>query len=105
MLSERQLKLVGSSLNSSRVCWATWRGKLAFQAEPSCAILTDLNFTLSGKARIQPGGGAGYQLEIVDRRGYFQLLQRHDNDDRLLAFLLLNTFTPRVQLASALNFA
>lgn len=82
-------------------------GRLARQTGVSGrTILRDidyLNFTLSGKARIQPGGSAGYQLEIVDRRGYFQLLQRHDNDDRLLAFLLLNTFTPRVQLASALN--
>lgn len=102
MLSERQLKLV--DLLEQRPCLL---GDLARQTGVSGrTILRDidyLNFTLSGKARIQPGGSAGYQLEIVDRRGYFQLLQRHDNDDRLLAFLLLNTFTPRVQLASALN--
>lgn len=102
MLSERQLKIV--DLLEQQPCSL---GELARQTGVSGrTILRDidyLNFTLSGKARIQPGGGAGYQLEIVDRRGYFQLLQRHDNDDRLLAFLLLNTFTPRVQLASALN--
>lgn len=102
MLSERQLKLV--DLLEQQPCLL---GDLARQTGVSGrTILRDidyLNFTLSGKARIQPGGSAGYQLEIVDRRGYFQLLQRHDNDDRLLAFLLLNTFTPRVQLASALN--
>lgn len=102
MLSERQLKLV--DLLEQRPCLL---GDLARQTGVSGrTILRDidyLNFTLSGKARIQPGGSSGYQLEIVDRRGYFQLLQRHDNDDRLLAFLLLNTFTPRVQLASALN--
>lgn len=102
MLSERQLKLV--DLLEQQPCLL---GDLARQTGVSGrTILRDidyLNFTLSGKARIQPGGSAGYQLEIVDRRGYFQLLQRHDNDDRLLAFLLLNTFTPRVQLASALH--
>ncbi|MBA2140309.1 transcriptional regulator, partial [Salmonella enterica subsp. houtenae serovar 44:z36,[z38]:-] len=72
----------------------------------SRTILRDidyLNFTLSGKARIQPGGNAGYQLDIVDRRRFFQLLQRHDNDDRLLAFLLLQAFATRAQLAAALN--
>lgn len=102
MLSERQLKLVDileqrpSSLS-----------ELARQTGVSSrTILRDidyLNFTLSGRARIQPGGSAGYQLDIADRRSFFQLLQRHDNDDRLLAFLLLNTFTPRVELAAALN--
>jgi biotin operon repressor len=102
MLSERQLKIV--DILEQQPCPL---GELARQTGVSSrTILRDidyLNFTLSGKARIQPGGNAGYQLDIVDRRGYFQLLQRHDNDDRLLAFLLLNTFTPRVQLASALN--
>lgn len=102
MLNERQFKLVEileqrpSSLS-----------ELARQTGVSSrTILRDidyLNFTLSGRARIQPGGSAGYQLDIADRRSFFQLLQRHDNDDRLLAFLLLNAFTPRVQLASALN--
>ncbi|POT54875.1 transcriptional regulator [Citrobacter amalonaticus] len=102
MLNERQLAIVDSL--EQQPCSL---GELARQTGVSSrTILRDidyLNFTLSGKARIQPGGSAGYQLEIVDRRSFFQLLQRHDNDDRLLAFLLLNTFTPRAQLASALN--
>ncbi|MDM2925207.1 putative frv operon regulatory protein [Citrobacter sp. Cpa228] len=102
MLSERQLKIV--DILEQQPCPL---GELARQTGVSGrTILRDidyLNFTLSGKARIQPGGNAGYQLDIVDRRSFFQLLQRHDNDDRLLAFLLINTFTPRVQLASALN--
>lgn len=102
MLSERQLKIV--DILEQQPCPL---GELARQTGVSSrTILRDidyLNFTLSGKARIQPGGNAGYQLDIVDRRSFFQLLQRHDNDDRLLAFLLLNTFTPRIQLASALN--
>ena len=104
MLSERQLKLIdileqqpGSLSELARQTGVSGR-----------TILRDidyLNFTLSGKARIQPGSNAGYQLEIVDRRSFFQLLQRHDNDDRLLALLLLNAFTPRAQLASALNLS
>ncbi|MDI9803150.1 putative frv operon regulatory protein [Citrobacter koseri] len=102
MLSERQLKIVDLLEQQPHSL-----GELARQTGVSGrTILRDidyLNFTLSGKARIQPGGSAGYQLDIIDRRRFFQLLQRHDNDDRLLAFLLLNTFTPRVQLASALN--
>lgn len=102
MLSERQLKLV--DLLEQQPCSLTELAR--HTGVSSRTILRDidyLNFTLSGKARIQPGGSTGYQLEIIDRRSFFQLLQRHDNDDRLLALLLLNTFTPRVQLASALN--
>ncbi|MBJ8737146.1 putative frv operon regulatory protein [Citrobacter amalonaticus] len=102
MLSERQLTLV--DLLEQR---PNSLSELARQTGVSGrTILRDIdyiNFTLSGKARIQPGGSAGYQLDIIDRRSFFQLLQRHDNDDRLLALLLLNTFTPRVQLASSLN--
>jgi len=102
MLNDRQLKIVDILEQQ-----ASPLSELARQTGVSGrTILRDidyLNFTLSGKARIQPGGSAGYQLDIVDRRSYFQLLQRHDNDDRLLAFLLLNTFTTRLQLASALN--
>lgn len=102
MLSERQLTLV--DLLEQQPCSLN---ELARQTGVSGrTILRDIdyiNFTLSGKARIQPGGSAGYQLDIIDRRNYFQLLQRHDNDDRLLALLLLNPFTPRVQLASSLN--
>jgi putative frv operon regulatory protein len=102
MLSERQLRIV--DLLEQQPCLL---GELARQTGVSSrTILRDidyLNFTFSGKARIHPSGGAGYQLDIVDRRGYFQLLQRHDNDDRLLAILLLNPFTTRVQLAATLN--
>ncbi|ECF6076211.1 HTH domain-containing protein [Salmonella enterica subsp. houtenae] len=102
MLSERQLKLV--DILEQQPCPL---GELARQTGVSSrTILRDidyLNFTLSGKAYIQAGSSAGYQLEIVDRRSFFQLLQRHDNDDRLLAYLLLNAFTPRAQLACTLN--
>ncbi|ELO0756281.1 PTS sugar transporter subunit IIA [Salmonella enterica] len=102
MLNERQLTLV-ELLEQQR--WSL--SELARHTGVSSrTILRDidyLNFTLSDKARIQPGGNAGYQLDIVDRRRFFQLLQRHDNDDRLLAFLLLQAFSTRAQLASALN--
>ncbi len=102
MLNERQLALLDileqqpSALN-----------ELARQTGVSGrTVLRDidyLNFTLSGTANIHAAGGSGYLLEIFDRRRYFQLLQRHDNDDRLLALLLLNAFTTRSQLADALN--
>ncbi|MBB1199338.1 HTH domain-containing protein [Enterobacteriaceae bacterium 89] len=81
--------------------------ELAQQAGVSARTITRdidyLNFTLNGRARILSLGGGGVQLEILDRKHYFQLLQRHDNDDRLLALLLLNGFTTRLQLADALN--
>lgn len=74
MLSERQLKLV--DILEQQPCSL---GELARQTGVSSrTILRDidyLNFTLSGKAYIQAGGSAGYQLEIVDRRSFFQLLQ------------------------------
>ena len=102
MLNERQLKIVDLLEQQPRT-----PGELAQQTGVSGrTILRDidyLNFTLNGKARISASGSAGYQLEIFERRSFFQLLQKHDNDDRLLALLLLNTFTPRAQLASALN--
>ena len=102
MLNERQLKIVDLLEQQPHT-----PGELAQQTGVSGrTILRDidyLNFTLNGKARISAGGGVGYQLEIFDRRSFFQLLQKHDNDDRLLALLFLNTFTPRAQLASALN--
>ncbi len=86
------------------ICWSNSRarpGELAQQTGVSGrTILRDidyLNFTLNGKARIFASGSAGYQLEIFERRSFFQLLQKHDNDDRLLALLLLNTFTPPVR--------
>lgn len=102
MLNERQLKIVDLLEQQPRT-----PSELAQQTGVSGrTILRDidyLNFTLNGKARIFASGSAGYQLEIFERRSFFQLLQKHDNDDRLLALLLLNTFTPRAQLASALN--
>lgn len=102
MLNERQLKIVDLLEQQPRT-----PGELAQQTGVSGrTILRDidyLNFTLNGKARISASGSAGYQLEIFERRSFFQLLQKHDNDYRLLALLLLNTFTPRAQLASALN--
>lgn len=102
MLNERQLKLV--DILEQQPCPL---GELARKTGVSSrTILRDidyLNFTLSGKARIQPGGSVGYLLDITDRRLFFQLLQRHDNDDRLLAFLLINGVTARAQLATALN--
>ena len=102
MLNERQLKIVDLLEQQPRT-----PGELAQQTGVSGrTILRDidyLNFTLNGKARIFASGSAGYQLEIFERRSFFQLLQKHDNDDRLLALLLLNTFTPRAQLASTLN--
>ena len=93
MLNERQLKIVDLLEQQPRT-----PGELAQQTGVSGrTILRDidyLNFTLNGKARIFASGSAGYQLEIFERRSFFQLLQKHDNDDRLLALLLLNTFTP-----------
>src|SRR5699024_10421606 len=48
-------------------------------------------------------GRAGSERAISELRIFFRFLQKHYNDDRLLALLLLNTFTPRAQLASTLN--
>ncbi len=81
----------------------SWRDGPGVSGRTILRDIDYLNFTLNGKARISASGSAGYQLEIFERRSFFQLLQKHDNDDRLLALLLLNTFTPRAQLASALN--
>jgi putative frv operon regulatory protein len=102
MLNERQLTLLdlleqqpGTLIELARLTEVSGR-----------TVLRDidyLNFTLSGTAHIQGTGSSGYRLEIFDRRRYFQLLQRHDNDDRLLAHLLINAFTTRTQLAEALN--
>lgn len=87
MLNERQLKIVDLLEQQPRT-----PGELAQQTGVSGrTILRDidyLNFTLNGKARIFASGSAGYQLEIFERRSFFQLLQKHDNDDRLLALLL-----------------
>ncbi len=90
------------------ICWSNSRTRRELAQQTGVSgrtILRDidyLNFTLNGKARISAGGGVGYQLEIFDRRS-FSVAAKHDNDDRLLALLFLNTFTPRAQLASALN--
>ena len=102
MLNQRQLAILEKLEHqpSSLV-------ELAQQAGVSARTITRdidyLNFTLNGRARVLSQGGSGIQLEIVDRKHYFQLLQRHDNDDRLLALLLLNGFTTRLQLADTLN--
>lgn len=102
MLTERQLTLI-DLLEHQALSLGELARKTGVSGRTVLRDLDYLNFTFSGKAHIHPGGNAGYQLEIVDKRGFFQLLQRHDNDDRLLALLLLNPFTPRIQLASALN--
>lgn len=102
MLNERQLALLEHLENQPQTL-----AELARLAGVSArTILRDLdylNFTLSGKARIAATGNATWQLDIVDRKRYFQLLHRHDNDDRMLVLLLLNAFTTRTQLADALN--
>lgn len=102
MLNERQLGLL-EKLEQQPSALA----ELAQQAGVSARTITRdidyLNFTLSGRARVINQGNAGVHLEILDRKHYFQLLQRHDNDDQLLALLLLNGFTTRLQLADALH--
>lgn len=74
MLNERQLKIVDLLEQQPRT-----PGELAQQTGVSGrTILRDidyLNFTLNGKARIFASGSAGYQLEIFERRSFFQLLQ------------------------------
>ncbi len=75
----------------------------AFQAGPSCVILTISTLPLTAKLVSLPVAVRAISWKSSERRSFFQLLQKHDNDDRLLALLLLNTFTPRAQLASALN--
>lgn len=78
MLNERQLKIVDLLEQQPRT-----PGELAQQTGVSGrTILRDidyLNFTLNGKARIFASGSAGYQLEIFERRSFFQLLQKHDH--------------------------
>jgi Transcriptional antiterminator len=102
MLNERQLAILEKLEHqpSSLV-------ELAQQAGVSPRTITRdidyLNFTLNSCARVLGQGAGVVQLEILDRKHYFQLLQRHDNDDQLLALLLLNGFTTRLQLADALH--
>lgn len=102
MLNERQLKLV-DMLEQQPCPLNELARKTAVSSRTILRDIDYLNFTFNGKARIHAGGNAGYQLDIIDRRHFFALLQRHDNDDRLLAFLLINGPTPRIQLATALN--
>ena len=102
MLNERQLALLETLENQPQTL-----AELARLAGVSPrTILRDLdylNFTLSGRARLFTTVNATWQLDILDRKSYFRLLQRHDNDDRLLVLLLQNAFTTRIQLADALN--
>lgn len=102
MLNERQLQLV-DLLEQHPVPLGELARLVGVSGRTILRDIDYLNFTLGGKAHIHSAGSDGYQLEIVDRRSFFQLLHRHDNDDRLLALLLLNPFTPRAQLAAALN--
>nr|WP_318384460.1 putative frv operon regulatory protein [uncultured Enterobacter sp.] len=102
MLNERQLALLEHLENQPQVL-AELARLAGVSARTIMRDLDYLNFTLSGKARISTTGNATWQLDIIDRKSYFQLLQRHDNDDQMLALLLLNAFTTRTQLADALN--
>lgn len=89
MLNERQLKIVDLLEQQPRT-----PGELAQQTGVSGrTILRDidyLNFTLNGKARIFASGSAGYQLEIFERRSFFQLLQKHDYDEVNYLILVKN---------------
>jgi putative frv operon regulatory protein len=102
MLNERQLSLL-VKLEHQPSSLAELAQQAGVSARTVSRDIDYLNFTLSGRARVTSQGSAGVQLEILDRKHYFQLLQRHDNDDQLLALLLLNGFTTRLQLADALN--
>lgn len=102
MLNERQLSLL-VKLEHQPSSLAELAQHAGVSARTISRDIDYLNFTLSGRARVTSQGSAGVQLEILDRKHYFQLLQRHDNDDQLLALLLLNGFTTRLQLADALN--
>lgn len=102
MLNERQLSLL-VKLENQPSSLAELAQIAGVSARTISRDIDYLNFTLSGRARVSSQGSAGVQLEILDRKHYFQLLQRHDNDDQLLALLLLNGFTTRLQLADALN--
>lgn len=101
MLNERQLKIVDLLEQQPRTP-ESWRNRLAFQAGPSCVILTISTSPLTAKPAFSPVVVRAISWKSSSAAA-FQLLQKHDNDDRLLALLLLNTFTPRAQLASALN--
>ena len=102
MLNERQFALL-DELESQPATLSALARQTGVSARTILRDIDYLNFTLSGKARIQAAGNALYQLEIIDRKGYFALLQRHDNDDRMLALLLIHPVISRAQLADALN--
>ena len=102
MLNERQFALL-DKLESQPVLLSVLARQTGVSARTILRDIDYLNFTLSGKARIQAAGNALYQLEIIDRKRYFTFLQRHDNDDRMLALLLIHPVISRAQLADALN--
>lgn len=102
MLNERQLAVL-ELLENQPLTLAELARRAGVSTRTLLRDVDYLNLTLSGKARLVTNGNAAWQLEIFDRASYFRLLQRHDNDDRLLAVLLLNAYTPRRQLAEALN--
>jgi putative frv operon regulatory protein len=102
MLNERQLAVL-ELLENQPLTLAELARRAGVSTRTLLRDVDYLNLTLSGKARITTSRNAAWQLEIFDRASYFRLLQRHDNDDRLLAILLLNTFTTRRRLAEALN--
>lgn len=102
MLNERQLAVL-EHLENQPLTLAELARLAGVSTRTLLRDLDYLNLTLSGKARIATNGNAYWRLEIFDRASYFRLLQRHDNDDRLLAVLLLNAFTTRSQLAEALD--
>ncbi|MEB7545199.1 putative frv operon regulatory protein [Enterobacter huaxiensis] len=102
MLNERQFALL-DELESQPVSLSVLARQTGVSARTILRDIDYLNFTLSGKARIRAMGSTLYQLDMIDRKGYFQLLQRHDNDDRMLALLLIHPVISRAQLADALN--
>ncbi|MRS91936.1 HTH domain-containing protein [Enterobacteriaceae bacterium RIT714] len=102
MLNERQFSLL-DALESQPVTLGVLARQTGVSARTILRDIDYLKFTLSGKAHIRTAGNARYQLEIVDRKSYFQLLQRHDNDDRMLALLLIHPVISRAQLADALD--
>lgn len=102
MLNERQFALL-DALESQPAALSGLAQHTGVSARTILRDIDYINFTLSGTARIRATGSALYQLEIADRKQYFRLLQRHDNDDRLLALLLIRPVMSRAQLADALN--
>lgn len=102
MLNERQFSLL-DAIESQPVSLSVLARQTGVSARTILRDIDYLNFTLSGKAHIRAAGNALYQLDITDRKSYFQLLQRHDNDDRMLALLLIHPVISRAQLADALK--